>query len=159
MISAIAVIGKNRELGAANKLVFKVPGDLPRFRSITMGHPIIMGRKTFESIGRVLPGRANIVISRDTTLVIEGATVVESIEKALELGRQAEGSEEVFVIGGGEIYNLAMPYVERLYLTVVDESAREADVFFPDYSNFTKVILDEEHEVEGVKFKYLTLAK
>ena len=85
--------------------------------------------------------------------------MIESIEKALEVARQAEEFEEIFVIGGGEIYNLAMPYVERLYLTVVDESASEADVFFPDYADFTKVVVNEEHEVDGVKFRYLTVER
>lgn len=151
MISAIAVIGRNRELGQANKLIFNVPGDLPRFKAITMGHPIIMGRKTRESIGRELPGRTNIVISRSGE--------VKSIEEAIELAKKSPGSEEIFVIGGGEIYNLAMPYVERLYLTVVDAEAPDADTFFPDYSGFTKVIMDEEHEVEGMKFRYLTLGR
>jgi dihydrofolate reductase len=151
MISAIAVIGQNRELGQANKLIFNVPGDLPRFKAITMGHPIIMGRKTRDSIGRELPGRTNIVISRSGG--------IGSIEAAIELAKKSPGSEEIFVIGGGEIYNLAMPYVERLYLTVVDDSAPEADTFFPDYSGFTKAIMDEEHVEGGVKFRYLTIER
>lgn len=151
MISAIAVIGKNRELGKHNQLLFVVPGDLPRFKRLTMGHPIIMGRKTRESIGRELPGRTNIVISRSGE--------IDTIDKALELARRSPGSEEIFVIGGGEIYNLAMPYVERLYLTIVDAEAPDADTFFPEYSEFTKVVKDEMNEEGGMRFRYLTVER
>lgn len=151
MISAIAVIGKNRELGRRNQLLFVVPGDLPRFKRLTMGHPIVMGRKTRESIGRELPGRTNIVISRSGE--------IDSIEKAMEYARNSPGSEEIFVIGGGEIYTLALPYVERLYLTVVDAEAPDADTFFPEYSDFTKVIEDEAHVENGVRFRYLTIER
>lgn len=151
MISLIAVIGKNRELGKRNQLLFVIPGDLPRFKRLTMGHPIIMGRKTRESIGRELAGRTNIVISRSGQ--------IDSIEKALEKARNSPGSEEIFVIGGGEIYALSMPYVDRLYLTVVDAEAPDADTFFPEYSEFTKVIDDEPQEEDGIKFRYLTLER
>lgn len=151
MISAIAVIGKNRELGKRNQLLFVVPGDLPRFKRLTMGHPIIMGRKTRESIGRELPGRTNIVISRRGE--------INTIDKALALARRSPGSEEIFVIGGGEIYSLAMPYVERLYLTVVYAEVPDADTFFPEYSEFTQVIKEEMHEEGGVRFRYLTVER
>lgn len=150
MISAIAVIGQKNELGNKNSLLWQVPGDLPRFKKLTMGHPIIMGRKTAESIGRELPGRTNIVISRSGE--------VDSLEKALELAKKSSGSEEIFVIGGGEIYKLAMPYVEKLYLTVVENTA-EADTYFPEYAEFGKVLMDEPHEENGVKFRYLTLER
>lgn len=150
MISAIAVIGKNRELGSKNSLLWQVPGDLPRFKQLTMGHPMIMGRKTFASIGRELPGRTNIVMSRTGE--------INSLDKALEIAKKSPGSEEIFIIGGGEIYQLAMPHVEKLYLTVVDDEA-EADTFFPQYSDFKKVIMDESHEANGLKFRYLTLER
>lgn len=150
MISAIAVIGQKNELGNKNNLLWLVPGDLPRFKKLTMGHPIIMGRKTFESIGRELPGRTNIVISRSGE--------IDSIEKAIELAKNSAGGEEIFVIGGGEIYKLAMPYIEKLYLTVVENTA-EADTYFPDYSEFKKVLSDEPHEENGIKFRYLTLER
>jgi len=150
MISAIAVIGQKRELGKDNELLWQVPGDLPRFKQLTMGHPIIMGRKTSESIGRQLPGRTNIVISRQGE--------IDSIEKAIELAKKSPGSEEIFVIGGGQIYDLAMPLVQRLYLTVVEKTA-EADTFFPDYSDFKRELLNESHEENGIKFRYLTLER
>ncbi len=150
MISVIAVIGQKNELGNKNQLLWQVPGDLPRFKNLTMGHPIIMGRKTAESIGRELSGRTNIVMSRNGE--------INSIEKALELAKKSPGSEEIFVIGGGEIYKLAMPHVQKIYLTVVENTA-EADTFFPDYSEFNKVLLDEPHEENGIVYRYLTLEK
>jgi len=150
MLSAIAVIGSKGELGNNQELLWKVPGDLPRFKRLTMGHPIIMGRKTYESIGRELPGRTNIVISRKGE--------INSLESALELARKSPGSEEIFVIGGGEIFELAIPKVERLYLTVV-EATSPADTYFPDYSEFSKVLSDEPHEENGIKFRYLTLER
>ena len=150
MISVIAVIGQKNELGNKNQLLWQVPGDLPRFKNLTMGHPIIMGRKTAESIGRELSGRTNIVISRSGE--------IDSLVKALELAKKSPGSEEIFVIGGGEIYKLAMPHVQKIYLTVVENTA-EADTFFPDYSEFNKVLLDEPHEENGIVYRYLTLEK
>ncbi|MFZ2199518.1 MAG: dihydrofolate reductase [Microgenomates group bacterium] len=150
MISGIAVIGQKNELGNKNGLLWQVPGDLPRFKKLTMGHPIIMGRKTYESIGRELAGRTNIVVSRKGE--------IDSIEKAIELAKKSPGSEEIFVIGGGEIYKLAMPYIDKLYLTVVENSA-EADTFFPDYSEFEKVLSDEPREENGIKYRYLTLER
>ncbi len=150
MISAIAVIGQDRELGNRNSLLWSVPGDLPRFKQMTMGHPIIMGRKTFESIGRELPGRTNIVISRNGE--------INSLEKALAVAKKSPGAEEIFVIGGGEIYKLAMPEIQRLYLTIVEAKA-PADTFFPDYSEFTKVLSDERREESGLKFRYITLER
>ncbi len=158
MISAIAVIGKNRELGNEQRLIWKVPGDLPRFKNITMGHPIIMGRKTYESIGRVLPGRANIIVSRHKDLQISGGIVVDSIEAAIAAAIEQDGAEEIFVIGGGEIYRQALPLIKRLYLTIVDES-EEADTYFPDYSEFVKIVSDESSEVDGMKFRYLNLER
>lgn len=156
MLSIIAVIGKNRELGKDNKLLWHIPGDLPRFKQITSGHPVIMGRKTFQSIGRPLPGRANFVITSDPTFTAEGVTIISSLDEAIEKAKAAPGADEVFVIGGGSVYAQAIGKAERLYLTVVDSKA-EADVFFPEYSRFTTVISKEEKEAEGYHFTYLTL--
>jgi len=156
-ISIIAAIGKNRELGKGNKLLWHIPGDLPRFKKLTTGHPIIMGRKTFESIGRPLPNRTNIVVTRDADYKAEGTVVVDSIEKAIETAKSKD-EEEIFVIGGGQIYQQALPFADRLYLTVVDVQA-DADTFFPDYSEFKKVISEEKKEEENLKFKYIILEK
>ncbi len=158
MISLIAVIGKNRELGKDNKLLWHIPGDLPRFKQITSGHPIIMGRKTFQSIGKPLPGRTNIVISSDMKLILEGCVVVPSIEEAILAAQSAPGNDEIFVIGGGKTYAQAIEKAERIYLTVVDATA-DADTFFPEYSHFTKVITNDFQEGGGYKYTYLTLER
>lgn len=160
-ISIIAAIGKNRELGKKNKLLWHIPDDLPRFKKLTLGHPIIMGRKTFESIGRPLPNRTNIVVTRDSSYEVEGATIVHSIEKAIEIAKGIENlpaGGEIFVIGGGQIYEQALPFADRLYLTIVDAQA-EADTYFPDYSEFKKVISKQNNESEGLKYKFIELER
>ncbi len=157
-ISAIAAIsGKNRGLGKDNQLLYKIPDDMKRFRELTMGHPVITGRKNFESMGRPLPGRPNIVVTRDTSYKPEGCIVVHSIEDAISKARELD-SEEIFIIGGGEIYKAALPYTNRLYLTLID-AEKDADVFFPDYSEFTKKISEEKGEYEGISYSYVTLER
>lgn len=154
-ISLIAAIASgNRALGKDNDLIYKIHEDLERFKKITSGHTVIMGRKTFESIGHALPNRTNIVVTRDPSFKAEGAEVVHSLDEAL---KKASG-DEVFVIGGGQIYQEAIKMADRLYLTVV-EGSPEADTFFPDYSKFTKVISEKSGESEGYKYKFLVLEK
>ena len=164
-ISAIAAIGKNtRVLGKDNDLVFKIPEDLKRFRTLTTltkGHPVIMGRKTWESlpeVARPLPNRANFVVTRQASYAAEGATVSPTIEAAIEGAKNAEGSEEIFIIGGGELYTLALPFVNRLYLTLVDADA-EGDAYFPEYPEFTKVVEHESHPEHTPPFDYVTLER
>ncbi len=157
MLSIIAVIGKNRELGKENHLLWNLPGDLKRFRTITSGHPVIMGRKTFQSIGRVLPNRANFVISRDASFSAAGVTVVGSLDEAIEKAGRVPGREEIFVIGGGQIYAQAIDKADRLYLTVVNAEALGADTYFPDYSRFSKVIEQTPREENGIRYSFLTL--
>ncbi len=158
-ITLIAIIGKNKVLGKDNKLIFKIPGDLPRFKQITTGHPIVMGRKTFESFGsRALPNRTNIVISR-TTDPLSGVLIVRSLEEALDTAKDYAEGEEVFVIGGGQIYKEAISFADRLNLTIVDKE-EDGDTFFPDYSEFKKIISKEDHETpDGLKFSYVVLEK
>jgi dihydrofolate reductase len=156
MLSIIAVIGKNRELGKDNDLIWNLPSDLKRFREITRGHPVIMGRKTFQSIGHPLPNRENFVITRDPNFKAEGVIVVSSLDAAIE---KVNASAEAFVIGGGSVYTQAIDKADRLYLTVVDAIAPGADTFFPDYSRFTKLIFEESHEENGLHFTYRTLEK
>ncbi|MBI3385913.1 dihydrofolate reductase [Candidatus Gottesmanbacteria bacterium] len=157
MLSIIAVIGKNRELGKENHLLWNLPGDLKRFRTITSGHPVIMGRKTFQSIGRVLPNRANFVITRDASFSAAGVTVVGSLDEAIEKAGRVPGHGEIFVIGGGQIYAQAIDKVDRLYLTVVNAEALGADTYFPDYSRFSKVIEQTPREENGIRYSFLTL--
>ena len=159
MISLIAVIGKNRELGKDNHLLWDIPSDLKRFRAITKGHPVIMGRKTFASIGHALPNRANFVVTRDTSYTGEGITVVSSLDEAIDKAKTAPGSAETFVIGGGQMYAQAIEKADRLYLTLVNVEDPNADTFFPDYSAFTKVIEKSDQEENGIRFTYLTLER
>ena len=165
MLSLIAVIGKNRELGKDNKLLWHIPGDLPRFRKLTIGHPIIMGRKTFESLPGVLGNRTNIVISSQKSIPgikaapipgIDQVMLVSSLDEAIEIAKKSPGSEELFVLGGGQIYAQAIDRADRLYLTIVDAAA-DADTFFPDYSRFTNVVFQEKKDVQGIRFSYLIL--
>lgn len=158
-ISLIAVIGKNRELGKNNKLLWHIPEDMKRFRKLTQNHTVIMGRKTYESIGRPLPNRTNIIISRDANFTAAGCTIYysfDSVLKAINLGEIDGG--EVFVIGGGQIYTLALPFADKLYLTVVDATA-DADTFFPDYSIFKKIVHKEKKVTNGYTYIFLDLEK
>jgi len=161
-ISAVAVLGRNtRALGKDGGLLWRLPEDMQRFKALTMGHPVIMGRRTWDSIPdkyRPLPGRTNIVVTRSPEFAAEGVLVARSIEKALEIARDSEGSEEICIIGGGEIYRLALPYTNRLYLTLVDDDA-PGDTFFPPYDEFTKVLEEEAHP-EGVPpYTFTTLER
>lgn len=159
-ISAIAAIGKNRALGKDNGLLWSIPDDMKRVRSLTVNHPIIMGRKTFESKeikGKPLPKRTNIIITRDPQYQAEGCLVVTSIEDAITEAAKVE-QEEMFIFGGAQIYALALPYTERLYLTVVDEEP-EAQAFFPDYSEFKKILNEQHGEVNGLTYTFFDLER
>lgn len=141
ILSLIAAIGKNNELGKDNQLLWKLPDDFKHFKDITSGHTVIMGRKTFASIGRPLPNRRNIVITRDTTFTNDGIEVVHSLEDALEL---VQNENEVFVIGGAQIYNEALPYANKLYMTHIDGTF-DADTFFPVIDRAWQQISEEKH--------------
>lgn len=128
--SIIVAMGRNREIGTKNKLLWKIPEELKRFKEITTGHPIIMGRKTHESIGRILPNRTNIIITRDSSYQVEGGVVVHSLEEAIEKAKEAQGSEEIFIIGGAQVFAEALPMADKLYVTLVDADFPDADSFF-----------------------------
>ena len=130
MISLIAAIGKNNELGKNNTLVWNMPTDLKYFREKTSGHPVIMGRKTFESIGRPMPNRRNIIITRDSNYKKDGIEVAHSLEEALSLVPYK--NEEIFIIGGEEIFKRSMAIADRLYITHIDAEDKEANVYFPE---------------------------
>jgi dihydrofolate reductase len=157
-LSSIVVVGKNREIGCNNQLLWDIPLDMARFKKLTTGHTVIMGDRTFESIGSPLPGRNNIVISLDQDYKAPGCTVVHSIEDSIECAKKSETNGESFIIGGGTIYKLFMPLIEKLYVTEVDD-APKADVYFPDYSEFKKVFFEEVHEADGIKFTFKELEK
>ena len=160
-ISIMAAITDELGIGKDNDLLVKIPEDFARVRSITKGHPLVRGRKSFESIGRPLPSRTNIVITRDTNYQHEGIVVVHSLAKGLEIAKKEEEQKEngeIFVFGGGQIWKEALPMVGRLYLTVIHKNF-PADTFFPDYSQFTKVIEKEEHLDNNPPYTFLTLER
>jgi len=128
----IAAMAKGRVIGLDNKMPWHLPADLQFFKSITLGKPIVMGRKTYESIGRPLPGRLNIVLSRDPNLHIDGVECVQTIDQALILTQKDNNVEELMIIGGATIYEQWLDRVDRLYLTFIDLETK-GDAFFPDY--------------------------
>ncbi|VVC76850.1 Dihydrofolate reductase [Aquicella siphonis] len=130
MLSAIAAMSDNRVIGSNNQLPWRLPADLRHFKTLTSGHPILMGRKTYESIGRPLPHRTNIIMTRNAALRIPGCIVVTSFKEALAHAA-AEDKREVFIIGGAEIYQQSLPYLDRIYLTIVHENF-SGDAFFPE---------------------------
>lgn len=156
-IILIAAIGENGEMGHNNELLWHLPGDLPRFKEMTMGSPIIMGRKTFDSIGRPLPGRLNIVLTANNDWQADGVTVASSLDTAIELAEQ--DNDKVFVIGGGQIYKLFLPYATNLEITEVFD-APVADTFFPNFAStdFTETARVNNHDADP-KFDYVTYQK
>jgi dihydrofolate reductase len=164
-LSAIAAISsKNRAMGFHNELLWRIPTDLTRVRELTMGHPLIMGRKTMEHIiataGGALKGRTNIVITRDAALTSTGFVIAHSLDEALKKASESPGGDtESFIFGGAQMYALALPQTHRLYLTVVEDEP-EADAFFPDYSEFTKVVEKSEPMKFGeITYTYVTLER
>lgn len=127
LLSAIAAMDKNRVIGQNNALPWHLPADLAHFKTLTTGHPILMGRKTHESIGRPLPNRTNIVLTRDQHYTAAGVVIVHSLDEAIAA---CSSDEEIFIIGGAEIYALALPRLSRLYLTLIDH-AFPGDTQFP----------------------------
>lgn len=138
----VAVTKKDAAIGNGGKLLFHISDDLKRFKRLTLGHPVIMGRKTYESIGHPLPERTNFVVTRNPDFKATGVIVVWSLVEAIEKARGLDS--EIFVIGGGDIYKQAIPYTDKLYLTIVESDA-QGDVFFPDWrKDFTKETFREE---------------
>ncbi len=144
IVSAIVAVSQNGFIGKDNQIPWYLSSDLKYFKRTTLGHHIIMGRKSYDSIGRPLPKRTNLVVSRNPFLAISGCVVVHSIEEALDYAAQ-HGEEEVFIIGGGAIYNQSLPFWDRLYLTEVHAEV-EGDVRFPDWDpNQWDLVFQEDH--------------
>ncbi len=143
IVSIIAAMDTRRGIGVDGALPWRLSADLQRFKRLTMGHHLILGRKTYESIGRPLPGRQMVVITRQTGFAALGVQVVHSLDEALEVARRAD-EDEAFIGGGGQIYRQALPYTDRMYLTLV-HAAVEADVFFPPYDPGAWDVLEEAH--------------
>ncbi|MFO7924370.1 MAG: dihydrofolate reductase [Bacteroidales bacterium] len=145
MVSIIVAMGRNRVIGRDNSLVWHLPADLKHFRDTTMGKPVIMGRKTYESMGAPLPGRTNIVVSRKENYRVPDCLVAGSLEEALEL---AGDVQEVFIAGGGEIYRQAIPLADRMYITVIDHDFA-GDTRFPEFPEREWKITDRRrHEAD-----------
>jgi dihydrofolate reductase len=164
MISIIAAIDDKRGLGKNNDLLFRIKDDMKHLRAITNGHPLVMGRKTFDSFPGLLPNRIHIVITRNPGVYDDAAVkphfAVSSLEEGIEVAKGVEGSDEIFVFGGGQIFTEAIEkdLVDRLYLTIV-KGDYGADTFFPDYSKYTKEIEREDKEGEGFTYTFVTLEK
>lgn len=168
MISIVAAMDNKRGIGKNGRIPWHISEDFKHFKQLTLGHPIVMGRKTFESIGKALPGRTNIIVTRDLgfkidDLASQGETlrsyVVNSLEEAIEVAKKSPGSEEIFIIGGGQIFKEAIEkdLVDQMHLTVV-EGDYSADTFFPDYSEF-KIVSKEDKSDENYKYSFLTLKR
>ena len=167
-VSIIAAIGKNRELGRDNKLLWHIPEDFKRFKDLTSGHVVIMGRKTYESLPekfRPLPDRVNIVVSRHPEPVSGsrnqfGMTELiycSSIEEAIDIAKVKVN--EIFIIGGASIYQQGIKYADKLYLTLVDKEYPDADAFFPEYGEFGHVISEVSGVSGKLKYKFVELIK
>jgi len=150
MISMIVAMGENNAIGKDNELLWHLPDDFKHFKSVTMGKPILMGRKTFESIGKPLPGRENIVVTRDKQFFSEGITIVNDVDAALFA---CEKYDEVMVIGGASFYEQMLPRADKLYITRVHESF-EADAFFPEINMDDWQVLEQREHASDEKHAY-----
>lgn len=151
MISIIAAVAKNRAIGFKNKLLYWLPNDLKRFKSLTTGHTIIMGRKTFESLPKgALPNRRNVVLSRSRQ-EFPGCEVFPSLKEAL---KHSSPEEDIYIIGGASVYTQAMTLADRLCLTEIDDIPADADAFFPPYDDWIEVEREEHDTDEKHAFRY-----
>lgn len=162
-LSLIVAASQNNVIGRDNQLPWHLPEDLSYFKSVTMGKPLLMGRKTFESIGSPLPGRTNIVITRDPTWSHEGVEVASNLDSALALAKSASSEsdyDEVMVIGGEQIYRLCLPFAQRLYLTHIDAHV-DGDAFFPDFdkNDWQQVSEKIPKKVQKYNYRFLVLER
>jgi len=160
-LSLIVAMASNRAIGLNNQLPWYLPEDLRYFKSMTIGKPIVMGRKTFDSIGKPLPGRLNIVVTRNSSWSFEGVSVATSLNQAKAIALEANKyTPEIVVIGGSEIYNMAINQADRLYITRVKDSF-QGDVFFPEFdeTNWQEVECKKPQEVGEISYFFQTLEK
>jgi len=155
ILSMISAIGNNNEIGKGNALLWNLPIDMKHFRETTSGHPVIMGLKTFESIGRPLPNRRNIVLTKDKIFHPQGVELVYSLEELNQLLKDTTSEkDELFVIGGGQIYRLFIDRVDKLYITHVDASFPDADAFFPQIDKVKWKVISEDKHPKDEKNEY-----
>lgn len=152
MLSIIAAIGDNRELGKNNTLLWHIPQDMKRFKALTTGHTVIMGRKTYESIGIPLPNRTNIIITNDKKFTAPGCIIAHSLDEAIQKSKDTE----TFIIGGASIYSQAIDRADKLYLTKV-KGTFDADTYFPDYSRFSTVVSNVQKQDDRYTYTFLEL--
>lgn len=157
IVSLICSIAKNRAIGKNNKLLWNIPEDLRYFKEKTTGHAVIMGHNTYFSIGKPLPNRTSIVLSLDKNFKAEGCIVCNSINEALEKAKEIE-KEEIFIIGGARVYAQTIDLADKLYLTLV-EGEYEADTYFPDYSEFKKIIKEDKQTNGNYNYTFLELTR
>lgn len=155
-VSIIASVGRNFELGKNNDLIWHFKQDMKFFKETTLGHTVIMGRRTFESLPKVLPNRLNVVITSDSSYSAENIVVVSSVEQALKYC----DNEEAFVIGGGMIYKEFLPFADRLYLTEIEDSRENADTYFPsfDKNEYKRTVVKSTDE-NGIAFSHIIYEK
>lgn len=156
-LSIIVAIAKNRVIGINNTLPWHLPEDLKRFRALTMGHHIIMGRKTYDSLGRLLPGRTTVIVTRNTDYKVEGALIAHSLQDAIAL---CKADDEVFLIGGAELYQEGLKLSSKLYITEIALDV-EGDAYFPEYSSDEWQESSREAHVseQGLAFNYVTYVR
>ncbi len=165
-VSIIVAMAENRVIGAKQDLLWHISDDLKRFRKITLHHAIIMGRKTFDSIGHPLENRLNIVITHDPKKSSDETSLifVNSLEDALKIGKEFENKrrdeldKEVFIIGGGQIYNQALPLADKLYITLINDDF-EGDTYFPVYDQFNRVIFQQQAISDGFNYQWIELER
>lgn len=153
MISVIAALGQDRGIGYQGQLLWRIPEDLARFKRLTMAKTLVMGRKTYDSIGRPLPGRTTVVVTRNEEWVQRGVYVAHTVKDAIETASKM--SEEVFVAGGAEIYREALPLAHKVYLTLI-EAQKPADTFFPEWEReFMKRTFEQTGTREGIRYRFI----
>lgn len=151
MITIIAACSKNRVLGNDNKLLWHLPEDLKRFKSLTLNNPIIMGRKTFESIGKALPGRTNIILTKNKKYKADGCLIYNNIYEIMDLYQK----QNLFVIGGGEIYKMFLQFADKIELTLIDKDY-DGDTYFPNLNNEWKINSQIESNFNDMKYKFIS---
>ncbi len=153
IISQMVAVAKDWAIGRDNDLIWKLSADLKLFKEKTMGHHMLMGRKNFESIGRALPGRTSVIVTRNPDFIIDGCITVTSIEEGLELAKN-NGETELFIIGGGEIYKQTLAQTDRIYLTIVDAEFPDADTHYPALNLSEWVSSEQYHASADEKNEY-----
>lgn len=154
MISMVAAAGECNTLGKEGKLLWNLPHDLQHFKRLTLGHPVIMGRKTFETLDAPLPKRTNIIVTRQKDYKAEGAIVTHTLEDAIKLAKEAEGSDEICIVGGGEIYKLGLAYADKIELTRIHHQFEGGDAFFPNFDLMEWRLIKREFHPADERHQY-----